>query len=114
MISKREWYAALRRMLKRAALVFGGLYLMAAFFYWRVFDLRLEAALLATLSAVLTGYGMAGWAGSVISSPGSGRRGKRWRTPQRDRETTGARRMTNVCEAMRGMPTRRDLPGAHL
>lgn len=34
MISKREWYAALRRMLKRAAL-------------------------LATLSAVLTGYGMA-------------------------------------------------------
>lgn len=54
MISKREWYAALRRMLKRAALVFGGLFLMAAFFYWRVFDLRLEAALLATLSAVLT------------------------------------------------------------
>ena len=32
MISKREWYAALRRMLKRAALVFGGLFLMAAFF----------------------------------------------------------------------------------
>jgi hypothetical protein len=59
MISKREWYAALRRMLKRAALVFGGLFLMAAFFYWRVFDLRLEAALLATLSAVLTGYGFA-------------------------------------------------------
>ena len=58
MISKREWYAALRRMLKRAALVFGGLFLMAAFFYWRVFDLRLEAALLATLSAVLTGYGL--------------------------------------------------------
>lgn len=58
MISKREWYAALRRMLKRAALAFGGLFLMAAFFYWRVFDLRLEAALLATLSAVLTGYGM--------------------------------------------------------
>lgn len=59
MISRKEWYAALRRMLKRAALVFGGLFLMAAFFYWRVFDLRLEAALLATLSAVLTGYGMA-------------------------------------------------------
>lgn len=58
MISKREWYAALRRMLKRAALVFGGLFLMAAFFYWRVVDLWLEAALLATLSAVLTGYGM--------------------------------------------------------
>lgn len=54
MISRKEWYAALRRMLKRAALVFGGLFLMAAFFYWRVFDLRLEAALLATLSAVLT------------------------------------------------------------
>lgn len=59
MISKREWYAALRRTMKRAALVFGGLFLMAAFFYWRVFDLRLEAALLATLSAALTGYGMA-------------------------------------------------------
>ena len=59
MISKREWYAALRRMLKRAALWFGGLFLMATFFYWRVFELRLEAALLATLSAVLTGYGMA-------------------------------------------------------
>ena len=54
MISRKEWYAALRRMLKRAALVFGGLFLMAAFFYWRVFDLRLEAALFATLSAVLT------------------------------------------------------------
>lgn len=59
MISKREWYAALQRTMKRAALVFGGLFLMATFFYWRVFDLRLEAALLATLSAVLTGYGMA-------------------------------------------------------
>lgn len=59
MISKREWYDALRRILKRAALMFGGLFLMAAFFYWRVFDLRFEAALLATLSAVLTGYGMA-------------------------------------------------------
>lgn len=59
MISKREWYAALRRMLKRAALVLGGVFVMSAFFYWRVFDLRLEAALLATLSAVLTGYGMA-------------------------------------------------------
>ena len=59
MISKREWYAALRRMLKRAALVFGGLFLMAAFFYWRVFDLRLEAALLATLSGEPKRYGMA-------------------------------------------------------
>ena len=89
MISKREWYAALRRMLKRAALVFGGLFLMAAFFYWRVFDLRLEAALLATLSAVLTGYGMARWAGSVVSYHGSRRRGKRWRKPQRDRKIIG-------------------------
>lgn len=51
MISKREWYAALRRMLKRAALVFGGLFLMAAFFYWRVFDLRLEAAWKALVEA---------------------------------------------------------------
>ena len=58
MISKKEWYAALRRVLKRAALVFGGLFLMAAFFYWRVFDFRLEAAMLAKLSKVLVGYGM--------------------------------------------------------
>lgn len=58
MISKREWYAALRRMLKRVALILGGVFMMAAFFYWRVFDLRLEAALLATLSALLTRYGM--------------------------------------------------------
>ena len=59
MISKREWYAALRRMLKRATLVFGGLFLMAAFFYWRVFDLRLDAAVMATISAVLVWYGAA-------------------------------------------------------
>lgn len=59
MISKREWYAALRRTMKRVSLILGGVFMMAAFFYWRVFDLRLEAALLATLSAVLTGYGMA-------------------------------------------------------
>ena len=59
MISKREWYAALRRVLKRASLVLGGVFVMSALFYWRVFDLRLEAALLATLSTVLTGYGIA-------------------------------------------------------
>ena len=59
MISKREWYAALRRMLKRAALVLGGVFVMSAFFYWRVFDFRFEAALMATLSTVLVGYGMA-------------------------------------------------------
>ena len=59
MISKREWYAALRRMLKRAALVFGGLFLMAAFFYWRVWGLPLDAAVMATTFAVLVWYGMA-------------------------------------------------------
>lgn len=59
MISKREWYAALRRMLKRAALVFGGLFLMAAFFYWRVWGLPLDAAVMAATSAVLVGYGIA-------------------------------------------------------
>ena len=59
MISKREWYAALRRMLKRAALVLGGIYVMAAFFYWRVWGLPLDAAVMATVSAVLMGYGMA-------------------------------------------------------
>ncbi len=59
MISKREWYAALRRMLKRASLVLGGVFVMSAFFYWRVFDFRFEAALMATLSTVLVGYGMA-------------------------------------------------------
>lgn len=59
MISKREWYAALRRMLKRAALVFGGVCVMAAVFYARVWGLTLEAAILATISAVCVGYGMA-------------------------------------------------------
>lgn len=59
MISKREWYAALRRMLKRAALVFGGLFLMAAFFYWLVWGFRLDAAVMATMSVALVGYGMA-------------------------------------------------------
>lgn len=46
-------------MLKRAALVLGGVFVMSAFFYWRVFDFRFEAALMATLSTVLVGYGMA-------------------------------------------------------
>ena len=59
MISKREWYAALRRMCKRAALVLGGIYVMAAFFYWRVWGLPLDAAVMATISAVLVGYGAA-------------------------------------------------------
>ena len=51
MISKREWYAALRRMLKRAALWFGGLFLMTALFYLRVWGLPLDAAVMATISA---------------------------------------------------------------
>lgn len=59
MISKREWYAALRRTLKRVALWFGGLFLMAAFFYWRVWGLPLDAAVMATISAVLVRYGAA-------------------------------------------------------
>lgn len=59
MISKREWYAALRRMLKRAALWFGGLFLMTALFYLRVWGLPLDAAVMATISAMLVWYGMA-------------------------------------------------------
>ena len=48
----------LKRVLKRAALVLGGVFVMAALFYWRVFDSRFDAALMATLSAVLVRYGM--------------------------------------------------------
>ena len=59
MISKREWYAALRRMLKRTALWFGGLFLMTSLFYWRVWGLPLDAAVMATISAMLVWYGMA-------------------------------------------------------
>ena len=59
MISKREWYAALRRMLKRAALVLGGVFVMSAFFYWIVWGFRLDAAVMATMSVALVGYGLA-------------------------------------------------------
>lgn len=59
MISKREWYAALRRMLKRAALWFGGLFLMTALFYLRVWGLPLDAAVMATISAMIVWYGAA-------------------------------------------------------
>lgn len=59
MISKREWYAALRRMLKRVALILGGVFMMAAFFYWLVWGFRLDAAVMATISAVLVRYGAA-------------------------------------------------------
>ena len=33
MISKREWYAALRRVTQRVSLIFGGVFMMAAMFY---------------------------------------------------------------------------------
>lgn len=59
MISKREWYAALRRTLNRAALWFGGLFLMTALFYLRVWGLPLDAAVMATISAMLVWYGAA-------------------------------------------------------
>lgn len=59
MISKREWYAALRRTMKRVALILGGVFMMAAFFYWRVWGLPLDAAVMATISVVLVGYGFA-------------------------------------------------------
>lgn len=59
MISKREWYAALRRTMKRVALILGGVFMMAAFFYWLVWGFRLDAAVMATISAVLVWYGMA-------------------------------------------------------
>lgn len=58
MISKREWYAALRRMLKRAALICAGIFMMSAMFYALVWRMTFDAAIMATVSVVCIGYGM--------------------------------------------------------
>lgn len=59
MISKREWYAALRRVLQRMALMGAGIFMMSAMFYWLVWAKPLDAAVMATISAVLVRYGAA-------------------------------------------------------
>ncbi len=59
MISKREWYAALRRVLQRMALMGAGIFMMSAMFYWLVWAKPLDAAIMAVTSLVLTGYGFA-------------------------------------------------------
>ena len=43
MISKREWYAALRRVLQRMARMGAGLFMMAALLYWLVWAKPLAA-----------------------------------------------------------------------
>ena len=59
MISKREWYAALRRTMKRVALILGGVFMMAAMFYTIAWNLPGDAAVMLLISAVCIGYGMA-------------------------------------------------------
>lgn len=59
MISKREWYAALRRVLQRMALMGAGIFMMSAMFYWLVWENPLDASIMAVTSLVLTGYGFA-------------------------------------------------------
>lgn len=59
MISKREWYAALRRVTQRVSLIFGGVFMMAAMFYTIVWNLPGDAAVMLLISAVRIGYGMA-------------------------------------------------------
>ena len=59
MISKREWYAALRRVLQRMALMGAGIFMMSAMFYWLVWANPLDAAIMAVTSLVLTGDGFA-------------------------------------------------------
>lgn len=59
MISKREWYAALRRVLQRMAMMGAGIFMMSAMFYWLVWAKPLDASIMAVTSLVLTGYGFA-------------------------------------------------------
>ena len=58
MISKREWYAALRRVLQRVALICAGIFMMSAMFYALVWHMMFDAAIMATISVVCIGYGM--------------------------------------------------------
>lgn len=57
MISKKEWHAALRRVLQRMSLLAAGVFMMAAMFYWLVWSMPLDAAIMAVTSIVLIGYG---------------------------------------------------------
>lgn len=57
MISKREWFAALRRVMKGVALMVGGASLMAAVVYLSI-GLAAEAAFIAVTSAATLGYGV--------------------------------------------------------
>lgn len=58
MISKREWYAALQRVLQRMALMGAGIFMMSAMFYALVWHMMFDAAIMATISVVCIGYGM--------------------------------------------------------
>lgn len=58
MISKKEHDAALRRVLRRFALIFGGAFLMAAAFYLAMGQAK-DAAALAVLTTACVGYGLA-------------------------------------------------------
>lgn len=57
MISKREWVAALRRVMKGVALMVGGASLMAAVVYLSI-GLVAETVFIAVMSAVTLGYGV--------------------------------------------------------
>lgn len=57
MISKREWVAALRRVMKGVALMVGGASLMAAVVYLSI-GLVAEATFIAVMSAATLGYGV--------------------------------------------------------
>ena len=57
MISKKEHDAALRRMLRRFALIFSGVFMMAASFYIAM-GIGRSGLLLACASALCLGYGL--------------------------------------------------------
>lgn len=57
MISKREWVAALRRVMKGVALMGGGASLMAAVVYLSI-GLVAETVFIAVMSAATLGYGV--------------------------------------------------------
>lgn len=58
MISKKEHYAALRRVLQRLALIGAGIFMMSAMFYALVWHMAFDAAIMATISVVCIGYGL--------------------------------------------------------
>lgn len=58
MISKKEHYAALRRVLQRLALIGAGIFMMSAMFYALVWHMIFDAAIMATISLVCIFYGL--------------------------------------------------------